>query len=61
MMVGIGELSYVQNRQMSVVAQGWTSLVLQLEETPSKTPNTYCPELKSVNSSVKSFFFLFSL
>lgn len=44
MVVGIGEVSYVQREEERAVFCR-TSLVLQLEETPSKTPHTHCPQL----------------
>lgn len=37
-----------------------TTVTLQLEETPSKTPRAHWPRLQSVNSSVKSSSLLFS-
>lgn len=37
-----------------------TTVILQLEETPSKTPRAHWPRLQSVNSSVKSSSLLFS-
>lgn len=59
MVAGIGGVSYVQGEQE------WagffrTTVILQLEETPSKTPHTHWPRLQSVNSSVKSSSLLFS-